>query len=71
MLFRSAKLARESGVPDYIRVPAVRTHPAFIGALAALANLALGAKTAVTCCSPGRICPEGRICGRTEARADG
>jgi ferrochelatase len=64
-----AKLARESGVPDYIRVPAVRTHPAFIDALASLANLALGAKTPVTCCAPERICPEGRICGRPRARA--
>lgn len=64
-----AKLARESGVRDYIRVPAVRTHPAFIEALASLVNLALGAKATVTCCAPGRICPEGRICGRAEARA--
>jgi ferrochelatase len=28
-----AKLARESGVPDYIRVPTVGTHDAFIGGL--------------------------------------
>src|SRR6185369_8468763 len=26
------KLAKESGVPDYIRVPTVRTHPSFIAA---------------------------------------
>jgi len=31
-----AKLARESGVPDYIRVPTVGTHPGFIGGLARL-----------------------------------
>ena len=57
-----AKLAEESGVPDYIRVPAVRTHPAFIAALASLVTTALGAKTPVTC-APGRICPRGSVCG--------
>ena len=57
-----AKLAAESGVPDYIRVPAVRTHPAFIGALASLVTTALGATTPVTC-APGRICPRDRSCG--------
>jgi len=56
------KLAEESGVPDYIRVPTVRTHPAFIGALADLVVTALAAKTPVTC-GPGRICPRNAICG--------
>ncbi|MBV9332062.1 MAG: ferrochelatase [Alphaproteobacteria bacterium] len=37
-----AKLARESGVPDYLRVPSVGTHPAFIAGLADLAAAALG-----------------------------
>lgn len=31
-----AKLAADSGVPHYLRVPAVGTHPAFIGGLATL-----------------------------------
>lgn len=35
-----ARLARESGVPDYLRVPSVGTHPRFI---AGLADLAVGA----------------------------
>ncbi|HYM17587.1 MAG TPA: ferrochelatase [Micropepsaceae bacterium] len=56
------KLARASGVPDYIRVPVVRTHPKFIAGLATLVNAALHAKSPVTC-APGRICPLDRICG--------
>ncbi len=56
------KLARESGVPDYFRVPTVRTHPKFIAGLATLVNAALHAKSPVTC-APGRICPQDRICG--------
>jgi len=56
------RLARESGVPDYIRVPAVRTHTAFIEGLARLVTAAVSAKTPVNCAS-GRICPGGRICG--------
>ena len=56
------KLARECGVPDYIRVPAVRTHPLFIRGLAKLVEASLKAKTPVTC-AEDRICPEGRICG--------
>jgi ferrochelatase len=61
-----ARLARESGVPDYVRVPTVRSHPKFIGGLAALVNAALHAKLPVTC-APGRICPMDRICGRERA----
>jgi ferrochelatase len=50
------KLARESGVTDYIRVPAVGADEAFIGGLAGLvARAALG--EAVVTCGPGRICP--------------
>jgi ferrochelatase len=62
------KLAAESGVPDYIRVPAVRTHPAFIGALASLVTTALNAKTPVTC-APERICPHACICGHERTLA--
>ena len=56
------RLAGEVGVPHFIRVPTVRTHPAFIGALATLVTTALGAKTPVTC-APGRICPVACTCG--------
>jgi protoporphyrin/coproporphyrin ferrochelatase len=63
-----AKLAAESGVPDYIRVSTVRTHPAFIGALASLVVTALGAQTPVTC-APGRICPRSNVCGHDKALA--
>ncbi len=57
------KLAREEGVPDYVRVPTVRTHPSFIGGLAGLAIAALGQATP-TSCTPGRLCPAGKICGQ-------
>jgi ferrochelatase len=50
------KLAKDVGLPDFIRVPTVRTHPAFIGALSSLVLTALAAKTPVTC-APERICP--------------
>jgi ferrochelatase len=36
-----AELAHEAGIPVYIRVPTVSTHPAFIAGLAALARTAL------------------------------
>jgi ferrochelatase len=55
------KLARESGVPDYIRVPTVRTHPQFIAGLASLVHAALHANSVVTC-APERICPHDRVC---------
>jgi ferrochelatase len=61
------KLAKESGVPDYIRVPAVRTHPAFIEALASLVLVALDAKTPATS-APGRLCPQRCSCGHDRAR---
>jgi len=55
-----AHLAKQSGVPVYVRVPALGTHPLFIKALAELANRAL-----ISGCNPcseigGRICPEDR-----------
>jgi ferrochelatase len=56
------KLARETGVPDYIRVPALRTHPMFIKGLARLVIAALNSPRPVNCAS-GRICPDGRTCG--------
>ena len=62
------KLAMESGVPDYIRAPTVRTHPAFIGALTSLVTTALNAKTPVTC-APQRICPHNCTCGHERALA--
>lgn len=36
-----AALARESGVPNYTRVPALETHPEFISCLAGLVSMAL------------------------------
>lgn len=62
------KLAGEAGVPDYIRAPAVRTHPAFIRALASLVTTAVNAKTPVTC-APERICPHACTCGHDRALA--
>jgi protoporphyrin/coproporphyrin ferrochelatase len=60
------KLAREAGVPDYVRVPAVRSHPLFIEGLARLVAAALNAPRPVNCAS-GRICPAGRTCGYERA----
>lgn len=59
------KLAKRSGVRDYIRLPTVRTHPAFIRGLADLVEAAVISQTPVTC-APGRICPKARICEQTE-----
>jgi ferrochelatase len=56
------KLARASGVPDYIRVPAVRSHPKFVDGLARLVGAALSSPRPVNCAT-GRICPAGRTCG--------
>lgn len=50
------KLARESGVPDYLRVPTVGTRPEFIGALADLVERALRSPEPATC-GAARICP--------------
>jgi ferrochelatase len=60
------KLAAESGVRDYLRVPTVGTSPEFIAALADLVERAMGSSQAVTC-GEGRICPEGLLrCGYRE-----
>ena len=57
-----AKLAGESGVPHYLRVPTVGTHPLFIAGLADLVVQAI-AHDVVTS-STGRICPTScRGCG--------
>jgi ferrochelatase len=49
-------LARAAGVPDYIRVPTVGHHAAFIAGLARLVSAAALGQTPVTC-GEGRICP--------------
>ena len=60
------RVAERSGVKDYVRVPAVGTHPAFIRGLADLVERAVIADHPVTC-APSRICPAGKICEQ-EAR---
>jgi ferrochelatase len=50
-----AKLARETGVEDYIRVPTVGTRSEFIGALADLVERAAAGNAPVTC-GEGRLC---------------
>jgi len=50
-------LARAKGVPRYVRVPALATHPAFIGALAELVGRARGGAVEVTAEDGGRLCP--------------
>lgn len=52
------KLARESGVPDYLRVSTVGTRLEFVHALADLVERAIGSSQAITC-GTGRICPTG------------
>lgn len=54
-----AHLAREAGVADYRRVPAVATAPEFIEGLADLVEAALAGDGPVTC-GRGRICPAER-----------
>jgi protoporphyrin/coproporphyrin ferrochelatase len=58
-----AELARECGVPDYLRVSTVGTRPQFIAGLARLVLRAAAGESAVTC-GAGRICPADRTaCG--------
>ncbi len=57
-----AKLAKESGVPAYIRVPTVSTHPAFIDGLAALVRNALGGERPIMAENGGRLCDAGFAC---------
>ena len=59
------KLARESGVSDYVRVPTVGTRPEFIAGLARLVLRAVDDATATD--APHRFCPAGaRCCGNAE-----
>ena len=51
-----AHVAEQAGVPDYLRVPAVGSHPGFIAALADLVLRASGT-TATISGSGGRLCP--------------
>jgi ferrochelatase len=62
-----AHLAKESGVPDYLRVPTVSTQPAFIAALSDLVMRAGAPGTTVS--EKGiRICPASfRTCPCTES----
>ncbi|HEX3654012.1 MAG TPA: ferrochelatase [Rhizomicrobium sp.] len=53
-----AKLAKEAGVPHYLRVSAVGTHALFIDGLAGLVARAVAGECVVTC-AEGRICPSG------------
>ena len=52
-----ARLARETGVPDYRRCPAVRDDAEFIDGLAALVRKAAAAQTPCVNADAGRICP--------------
>ena len=56
------ELAEEAGVPIYERVPAVGTHPDFIGALGALVRKAMHETEPRISAASGRICPSS--CGR-------
>ena len=57
------KLARESGVADYIRVPTVSVQGTFIDGLAELVLRAVDSESPVTC-GAGRICPATSVrCG--------
>ncbi|MDE1986904.1 MAG: ferrochelatase [Alphaproteobacteria bacterium] len=61
-----AKLAGEAGVRDYLRVPTVSAHPAFIDGLAELVLRSLSQAEPVTY-EGGRICPaECGACGYSQ-----
>lgn len=53
------ELARKSGVPAYIRVPTVGTHPAFIAGLADLVRGALAREAPLASGRGVRLCPAG------------
>jgi ferrochelatase len=55
-------LAEQNGAAAYVRVPAVGTHPAFIGGLANLVNTALGRDAAVQPGSGRQYCASWRRC---------
>ncbi len=53
------KLAAETGVPRYRRLPTVDAHPAFIGGLAARIRALAEAGPAIASASGGRLCAPG------------
>jgi ferrochelatase len=55
-------LAKESGVPCYVRVPTVGTEPAFIGALAELVRTAIETRSPVRSEIGARICAASDRC---------
>ncbi len=57
-----AHLAREAGVPVYVRVPTVGTEPAFIDGLADMVKALLGDKQPVTSAEGRRICAATACC---------
>jgi ferrochelatase len=58
-----ARLAQECGVPHYLRVSTVGTHPGFIHGLAQMVVRTLDGESVISC-GDGRICPaEWRACG--------
>ncbi len=62
-----AHVARECGVPEYLRAPTVGHHAAFIGGLARLVSRAALGQTPATC-GEGRICPaQFKRCGFGES----
>jgi ferrochelatase len=54
------RLADEAGVPVYARVPVVGTHPAFIDALGAMVEAALGSSEPVRSGAGPRLCVAAR-----------
>jgi len=52
-------LAKKNGLPFYVRVPTVDTHPAFIQALAELVGSALDNSGPIVSGEEGRVCPAG------------
>ena len=62
-------LAQRSGLPFYLRVPTVDTHPAFIQALADMAGQALESGEAVVSGEEKRVCPG--VCGRCAMGGNG
>jgi ferrochelatase len=57
-----AQLAREAGVPAYIRVPAVGTEPAFIDGLADMVKTLLAGRREVMSFRGGRVCAAAATC---------
>jgi protoporphyrin/coproporphyrin ferrochelatase len=55
-------LAEQSGVPDYVRVPAVATTPVFIAGLAALVRAAVASPDPVRSQAGQRRCAAGEVC---------